>query len=111
MNAALCVSKKNHGSGQLGAQAGAAADLHLSVTPIWALSLLRRSRPHDSFRLSVRRGDVLIRLQSASLVWSHQIPLTESEFSIRSSCYFDYLKIQLKLPVKFRAILAIGHYF
>lgn len=74
MNAALCVSQENYGSRQLGAQAGAAADLHLFVTPIWALSLLRRSRPHDSFRLSVRRGDLLQILQSASLVWSGSPP-------------------------------------
>lgn len=60
MNAALCVSKRNHGSGQLGAEAGAAADLHLSVPPLRALPLLRRARPHDSVRLPVRRGDLPI---------------------------------------------------
>lgn len=70
MNAALCVSQEDHGSRQLGAEAGAAADLHLPVTPIWALPLLRGSRPHDSFRLPVRRGDRLIILHATSLEWS-----------------------------------------
>lgn len=58
MNAALCVAQENHGSRQLGAEAAAAADVHLSVPPLRALPLLRRSRPHDSVRLPVRRGDV-----------------------------------------------------
>lgn len=58
MNAALCVAQENHGSRQLGAEAAAAADVHLSVPPIRALPLLRRSRPHDSVRLPVRRGDI-----------------------------------------------------
>lgn len=57
MNAALCVAAENHGSRQLGAQAVAAADVHLSVPPIRTLPLLRGSRPHDSVRLPVRRGD------------------------------------------------------
>lgn len=58
MNAALCVAQENHGSRQLGAEAAAAADLHLSVPPIRALPLLRRSRPHDRVRLPIRRGDI-----------------------------------------------------
>lgn len=58
MNAALCVAQENHGSRQLGAEAAAAADVHLSVPPIRALPLLRRSRPHDSVRLPVWRGDI-----------------------------------------------------
>lgn len=58
MNAALCVAAENHGSRQLGAQAVAAADVHLSVPPIRTLPLLRGSRPHDRVRLPVRRGDV-----------------------------------------------------
>lgn len=70
MNAALCFAEENHGSRQLGAQAAPAADVHLSVPPIWALPLLWGSRPHDSVRLSVRRGDVLLFTQ----------PLTNSEF-------------------------------
>lgn len=60
MYAALCFAKENHGSRQLGAQAVTAADVHLSVPPIWALPLLWGARPHDSFRLSVWRGEVLL---------------------------------------------------
>lgn len=89
MNAALCVSPENHGSRQLGAEAGAAADLHLFVTPIWTLSLLRGSRPHDRFRLPVRRGDLLIILHSTSLVWSDSptMRLLKQRHQIRSVFY------------------------
>lgn len=59
MNAALCFAEENHGSRELGAQAVTEADVHLSVPPIWTLPLLRGARPHDSFRISVWRGDVL----------------------------------------------------
>lgn len=56
MNAALCLAAQNHGSGELGAEAGPAADVHLSVPPVRAVPLLRGHRSHDSFRLSVWRG-------------------------------------------------------
>lgn len=60
MNAALCFAEENHGSRELGAQAVTEADVHLSVPSIWTLPLLRGARPHDSFRISVWRGDVLL---------------------------------------------------
>lgn len=58
MNAALCVAPDNHGSGELGAEAAAETDLHLSVAQIWAVPVLRGARPHDSFSLPVRRGKI-----------------------------------------------------
>lgn len=58
MNAALCFAQEDHGSRELGAEAGAEADVHLSVPPIRAVPLLRGDRPHDCFRLSVWRGEV-----------------------------------------------------
>lgn len=59
MNAALCFAEENHGSRELGAEAVAEADVHLSVPPIRALPLLWGARPHDSFCLPVRRGEAL----------------------------------------------------
>lgn len=60
MNAALCFGQESHGSRELGAEAAAAADLHLSVPPVRALPVLRGARAHDRVRLSVRRGGLLL---------------------------------------------------
>lgn len=60
MNAAVCFTKENHGSRQLGAQAVTEADVHMSVPQIRALPVLWGARPHDSFRLSVWRGEALL---------------------------------------------------
>ena len=81
MNAALCFATENHGSRQLGAQARPEADVHLSVPPLRALPLLRGDRPHDSFRLSVRRGEVLLNVLA---------PLTYVfiQANVRFLCYF-----------------------
>lgn len=58
MNAALCFAQEDHGSRELGAEAGAEADVHLSVPPIRTVPLLRGDRAHDRFRLSVWGGEV-----------------------------------------------------
>lgn len=83
MNAALCFATENHGSRELGAQARAAADVHLSVPPIRALPLLRGDRPHDCFRLSVRRGEARL-VFAIAVSGSANLLLSTSVFSLAS---------------------------
>lgn len=108
MNAALCVATENHGSRQLGAEALAAADVHLSVPPVRALPMLRGDRPHDRLRLSVWRG-------LSSFLWPKNLPVcvgclccvqvssVKPDLVVKTA-YFKSKTCQSKLKMCYRSI-------
>ncbi|TSK13552.1 N-acetylglucosamine-1-phosphotransferase subunits alpha/beta [Bagarius yarrelli] len=57
------ATEQSHGDRRFFIEASAAADLHLSVSPLRAVPVLRRTRAHDCVRLPIRRVQMKVKEQ------------------------------------------------